>query len=174
MDWARRIRDRPSGTLLLAIHGGRVERRTERIAAAIAGRDFALYLFLALRRGQQRQLHLPSARFDDPRCLELLAGRDRVVSVHGCGAPGEAVYLGGRDLDLRAELATAFRAAGLLAVEEGHPWPGRRRSNVCNRGATGRGVQLELTWELRRGDGAARLIAAARSVLLDKEAGGGT
>lgn len=170
VDWCRRLRRLDSGTLLIAPHGGRLERGTERIAAAIAGEDFDLYLFLVLRPGLQRLLHLPSTRFDDPACLELLAGARRVVSVHGCGRPGAVVHLGGRDEALKSALAAAYRAVGLKTVESGHPWPGKRRSNICNRGPSGRGVQLELGWELRQGDGADPLIEATRRVLFEQDA----
>jgi len=171
-DWWSRRRRRPSRVAVIAPHGGRLEQGTDAIAEAIAGRDFASYVFLAMRRGGGNpRLHVTSRLFDDPRCLDLLRGRDVVLAVHGCGAPGETVFLGGLDAELKGRLAAAFRAAGLDAREHGHPWPGRHPDNVCNRGRRGAGVQLELTWDLRHGPGAARLVAAARSVLPELDGG---
>lgn len=51
---------------------------------------------------------------------------------------------------LRDEIVAALRAAGFIAaiVTQGR-LAGRDLANICNRGVTGAGVQLELPWTLR-------------------------
>lgn len=157
--------------LVIAPHGGRIESGTDEIARAIAGRTFSWYTFLGLKGSGNRDLHLGSSHFDEPRCLKLLAAHDWVLAIHGCGDPGEAVFLGGLDQELKQELALALRAEGLAAVSAGHAYPGRDPRNICNRGARGCGVQLELTRDLRHGPRLPALIRATREVLLRHAAG---
>lgn len=165
-DYWIRSRRRASRVLVIAPHGGRLEAGSDQIAAAIAGRDFSLYIFLATRSHGNPRLHLASTCFDEPRCLRLAAVHDTLLTIHGCAGEGERVFLGGLDEELKAELAAAYRAAGLDPCLDGHPWPGRHPRNICNRGRRGVGVQLELTWDLRVGGRRrAELIAATRAVL---------
>jgi phage replication-related protein YjqB (UPF0714/DUF867 family) len=131
----------------------------------MAGGRHSLYLFQACRPHGNPDLHLASDRFDDPLCLELAATHDWVLTVHGCGGGGEVVYLGGRDLVLKERLAAACRGVGLETVTEGHPWPGRRRLNICNRGRRGMGVQVELTRALRLGERRRILVQALQEAL---------
>lgn len=170
---ARRGRDywvawrrRSSPVLVVAPHGGWIEPGTDRVARAIAGRDFSWYVFLGLHYPRRRELHLTSTSFDEPRALALVAAHRWVLAVHGCGDPGEAVLLGGLDQELKEELAAALAAAGLEARLTGHAYPGRDPCNICNRGRTGAGVQLELTRQLRNGPRLGALVAAVRQVLL--------
>ena len=163
-------RHRASPVLVIAPHGGRIESGTAEIARAIAGRSFSWYTFLGLKGSGNRDLHLGSTHFDEPRCLKLLADHQWVLAIHGCGDPGERVFLGGLDLELKEELAQALRAAGLEALCKGHAYPGRDPRNICNRGARGCGVQLELTRDLRHGPCLSGLIRATREILLSRAA----
>ena len=99
---------------VLAPHGGSIEAFTSDIARGIAGEEYGLYLFEGLlRAGNFASLHLPSERFDEPGCLQMLADCDRVVSVHGCSVAGEAVFIGGRDRALGEAVAARLRAEGI-------------------------------------------------------------
>src|SRR3954469_3929504 len=72
-----RIRARAAGsTLLLAPHGGNIEPGTTELAEAIAAADHSFYTFESLRDTQNADLHLTSARYDEPRCLAMLAHSD--------------------------------------------------------------------------------------------------
>lgn len=61
---------------------------------------------------------------------------------------------GGRDIALRDLIGAGLRDAGLPAIAN-QQLPGMAAGNICNRTATGRGVQLELPLTLRR-----RLVAS--------------
>lgn len=158
-----------SPVAVIAPHGGGIEDGTSEIARAIAGDDFNLYLFEGLRPSRNyAALHLTSHRFDEPECLDLVASCHYVLAVHGCDGHGDRALLGGLDVELRAELAEVLEGARISAESEGHRFPAVHPTNICNRGARGRGVQLELTHPLRRPLEIPRLATAVRAVLLPR------
>ena len=155
-----------SSTMVLAPHGGSIEAFTSDIARGIAGEEYGLYLFEGLlRAGNFASLHLPSERFDEPVCLQMLADCDRVVSVHGCSVAGEAVFIGGRDRALGEAVATRLRAEGIVCQDAAEKLAGQDPRNICNRGQAGQGVQLEVSLELRRSPRRKFLVAAVRQAL---------
>lgn len=156
-----------SPVAVVAPHGGRIEGRTSEIARLIAGDDHRLYLFEGLRAGGDNFdcLHLASHRFDEPRALDLIAGCDTVIAVHGYAASGPDVLLGGRDERLKLNVARSLQAAGLSFLTEGHRYPGIDTRNICNRGRSGAGVQMELSSGFRRAGDWAGLALAVRVVL---------
>ena len=155
-----------SSTMVLAPHGGSIEAFTSDIARGIAGEEYGLYLFEGLlRAGNFASLHLPSERFDEPVCLQMLADCDRVVSVHGCSVAGEAVFIGGRDRALGEAVATRLRAEGIACQDAAEKLAGQDPRNICNRGRAGQGVQLEVSLELRRSPRRKFLVAAVRQAL---------
>jgi len=158
-----------SRVAVLAPHGGRIEGRTSEIARLIAGDDHCLYLFEGLRTTGDNfeRLHLASHRFDEPRALDLISGCDTVVAVHGYAAPGPDVLLGGLNARLKEAVAQALAKIGFSCLIDGHPFPGRHPRNICNRGRSGEGVQLELSEGLRKAGDWAGLAGAIRTVLED-------
>ena len=155
-----------SSTMVLAPHGGSIEAFTSDIARGIAGEEYGLYLFEGLlRAGNFASLHLPSERFDEPVCLQMLADCDRVVSVHGCSVAGEAVFIAGRDRALGEAVATRLRAEGIVCQDAAEKLAGQDPRNICNRGQAGQGVQLEVSLELRRSPRRKFLVAAVRQAL---------
>ena len=155
-----------SSTMVLAPHGGSIEAFTSDIARGIAGEEYGLYLFEGLlRAGNFASLHLPSERFDEPGCLQMLADCDRVVSVHGCSVAGEAVFIGGRDRALGEAVASSLRAEGIACQDAAEKLAGQDPRNICNRGRAGQGVQLEVSLELRRSPRRKFLVAAVRQAL---------
>jgi phage replication-related protein YjqB (UPF0714/DUF867 family) len=95
----------------------------------------------------------------------LISGCDTVIAVHGYAAPGPDVLLGGLNEQLKWQMAQALAAAGLSFLTDGHRFPGRDPRNVCNRGRTGEGVQLELSDGLREAGDWSGFIDAVRAVL---------
>jgi phage replication-related protein YjqB (UPF0714/DUF867 family) len=156
-----------SRVAVLAPHGGRIEGRTSEIARLIAGDEHHLYLFEGLRTTGDNFdcLHLASHRFDEPRALGLVSGCDTVIAVHGYAASGPDVLLGGLNEPLKQQVAQALAEIGISCLTDGHPFPGRDPRNICNRGRTGAGVQLELSEELRRAGEWSGFSAAVRGVI---------
>ena len=156
-----------SAIAIIAPHAGSIERRTTHISRQIAGEEFNLYLFEGLdSNGSFDELHITSHRFDEPSCLALIARCDIILAIHGCHRSEEAAYLGGLDHKLKECLAGAIRGAGVPVFTDGRDYPGINPKNICNRGASRRGVQLELTDTLRGGERESQMIDNIRSVLL--------
>ena len=165
----------------LALHGG-LEPGTERMAEE-AARLAAASLYLVV---QPRDLawHLPSHRIDPraaPELRRFLDHVDVVISVHGYFRPEQvdAVFVGGRDRRLAAEIAGRLRAeiAEMPVVDDLETIPKTMRGvhphNPVNRGRGG-GVQLELPHRARTGGAAedwspvaARLTAALATFAAD-------
>lgn len=156
-----------SEVAILAVHGGSIEAHTSDIAREIAGQEFNLYLFEGLlKAGNFAALHLSSEVFDEPACLALLADCRQVVTVHGCGNPGEVVLMGGLNADLRKVIAARLLRLGVSCEDAPAGLDALDPRKVCNRGHSGAGVQLELSLELRRSPRRALLIRAVREALL--------
>jgi phage replication-related protein YjqB (UPF0714/DUF867 family) len=161
------IKRRPSsGVAIVAPHAGRIEQGTSAIAHAIAGENFNLYLLEGMRWWRNYQaLHLTSHLFDEPQCLALIADCPVVLTVHGCKGRQDKVALGGLDHALRRRLTASFTGAGIAVVPEPHRFPATHPQNVCNRGKSGKGVQLEVSGSLRGSGFTAELAAVVRAEL---------
>ncbi len=150
-DYSRRLEDRSSPIAILAPHGGGIEPGTSEIAAALAGDVFSLYCFEGLKPVRNAELHLTSTRFDEPLCLRLLAATRTAITIHGATGRGAEIIAGGRDERLKSLLAAALAAAGFTVEADGSGrTAGHDERNLCNRGTSGEGVQLELRAGFRR------------------------
>lgn len=177
----KKIRD--TKIAIITPHGGGIEPGTSEITKGLAGREFTFYCFEGVRSRGNEELHIKSTCFDEPMCVQLVEHSETVVAVHGCEGGHEAVYVGGLDDRLRAQVIEALRSAGFKAEEDGSNHSGRYDQNICNRGIAGRGLQLEITEGLRRAmfQGLKRrereitkppfdkFVAAVREVLLKAE-----
>jgi phage replication-related protein YjqB (UPF0714/DUF867 family) len=142
--------ERPSRFIVLAPHGGNIEPGTSEIAQAWAAHDHACYVFEGLKYTGNAALHITSSHFDEPRCLALLPHCQTAITVHGESSETEHVFLGGLDTGLRGHLADALRVGGFsVAVHANPKMQGVHPRNICNRAASGRGVQLEIARGLR-------------------------
>ncbi|MGH8657951.1 MAG: poly-gamma-glutamate hydrolase family protein [Gammaproteobacteria bacterium] len=153
LDYRIRVRHGRSGIAILAPHGGRIERGTTPIADAIAGQEHTFYSFEGIKPELTRNhdLHITSDHFDEPRALFAVTGAHRVVTIHGAKGLEAAVYLGGLDTALRRRVLTVLNEAGFATADDPSPTrQGSGATNICNRGRTNKGLQLELTLGLRK------------------------
>jgi phage replication-related protein YjqB (UPF0714/DUF867 family) len=163
-DFESRSRE-TADVVVIAPHGGTIEPWTDKIADDIAGDDFSFYCFKALKKNSG--LHVASHLFDEPTCEKLVAAHQHVVSIHGWGAGGERLCIGGRDADLIAALKEGLFAEGIHAEDAVGRLKASDPNNITNRGASGRGVQFELTMAFRKNDAAVdKFTRAVRAVLL--------
>ncbi|KEQ75168.1 DUF867-domain-containing protein [Aureobasidium namibiae CBS 147.97] len=154
-DYKINVLDRVSAIVIIAPHGGDIEPGSSEIAAAIAGVDLSLYDFRGLRNTSGHgELHLPSHKFDEPRCLRLVEAAETVVAIHGRknGDDAERVWIGGLDVQRCRRTMTELTKAGFGAVvrEPGETLAGTAVSNICNRGKRKMGIQLEIPKALRK------------------------
>lgn len=140
-----------SPLLVMAPHGGGIEPGTVDLAHAIAGDDYAFYAFKGIKASGNAVLHITSNRFDEPRALRMARRAAWVLTIHGCQEPGAVVFVGGRDGPRCQGIRRALQKAGFNARESQRPGlRGINPNNICNRGYSGRGVQLEISDGLRR------------------------
>ena len=151
IDYELILRKGASGIAIMAPHGGGIEPGTLDIADALAGGEHTFYAFKGIKPAGNPVLHLTCTRFDEPLGEAAAREAEVVVTVHGCSDPFEAVFLGGRHQELKAAICTALTAAGFRALVAARPGlQAVKHENLCNRGQSGRGVQLEISAGLRR------------------------
>lgn len=149
-DYRIRMEDRASSVVILAPHGGMIEPYTSEIAEAIAGSDLSFYAFESLKDGAHGNFHITSHRFDEPKAIDIVGRSRTAVAIHGRRDDRtEAIWLGGRAIDLRDAIGASLQGAGFDA-EPNDRLPGLNPENICNRTLSGEGVQLELPRSLRR------------------------
>jgi len=168
-DYRINMHERPGArALIIAPHGGKIEIGTSELATLIAGEEYSLFTFEGLKpRGSNRDLHITSHNFDHPDCIALAARHCVVLAVHGCKGESSQIYVGGLDTELSALLTERLVAGGFPVRSHGHKYPGRKHLNICNRGARGRGVQLEFTLDLRVPEKRALIAPIVRSALVE-------
>jgi phage replication-related protein YjqB (UPF0714/DUF867 family) len=182
VDYARRHRrhgrfddtlartDETPKTVILAPHGGGIERGTSELCLAVAGYHpanlpqtppagvtYDYWMFEGLRLDDNNVLHVTSTGCDDEIALSLCGGALRALALHGFKlGPGEEhdVLVGGAaDETLRLAMRDALNRAGFTAVLPGAgdgELDGNKRCNIVNRTRLGAGIQLELSLPLRR------------------------
>jgi phage replication-related protein YjqB (UPF0714/DUF867 family) len=139
-----------SNTTIVAPHGGAIEPGTSEIAQAVASNDVSLAIFEGIKPTNNNRLHITSTHFDEPRCVALVQESDTVVAIHGEGSSELAVFLGGRDNDLGAQLKAVLERHGYAVKTNENPeLQGLASTNICNRGRQSAGVQLEISSGLR-------------------------
>jgi phage replication-related protein YjqB (UPF0714/DUF867 family) len=147
-DFRRRRRKRRGTTAVIAPHGGGIEAGTSEVADAVAADDFSFYAFEGIK-SKNGDLHITSTRFDEPRCVALVRASERAISIHGKKQERQVVFLGGRDERTLSRLRESLSARG-FRYETHRSALGLNQANICNRTASGVGVQLELSKGLRR------------------------
>jgi phage replication-related protein YjqB (UPF0714/DUF867 family) len=138
---------------IVAPHGGGIEPGTTEIADAIAGAALSFYTFEGLKSKGNGVLHITSTRFDEPMCLALLGQSSVVLTLHGehSEEDGEGVFVGGLDEALGARIGTALTRKGFDVRKHRDPkLQGLEPNNLCNRGTSNAGVQLELSKAVRK------------------------
>jgi phage replication-related protein YjqB (UPF0714/DUF867 family) len=158
-----------SKVLIIAPHGGGIERGTSELAAMIAADDHSFYCFEGLKHAGNRDLHITSHRFDEPTALALIAQSSIIIGVHGCEGK-QGIYVGGLDQPLVARLTEGLVIAGLPASSQGHGYKALDPKNICNRGHRRCGAQLEITRDLRAESVLPLIARATRLAIVEHEA----
>ena len=142
---------REASAAVLAIHGGPIERHTDLIARSLARDDLSYYVLIGKRAAEnKRYLHIASERFEEPRALRVLQSATAVVAIHGEANETELYVMpGGCDLSLRNSISVHLEAADFETRTAPPHLSGKDPSNICNRGKTRQGVQLEISMALR-------------------------
>lgn len=147
-DYRIRLRHGRSGVLVLAPHGGNIEPGCSEIADAVAAEEHSFYALEGLKPKGNWSLHIASTHFDEPVCVNALMNARQVLAVHGCKDGQERIFLGGVDHFLREKVKESLGNSGFDTGER-EGIQGQSKLNICNRNASGMGVQLEIPFALR-------------------------
>ena len=151
-DYRIRLELRDPRVLIMAPHGGKIEPGTSEVAEAIAGMDYSFYSFEGLKADGNGVLHIESHLFDEPRALGAVEKADIIMTVHGqIDRKEEFVMVGGLDDGFRLEIQRQLEVAGFRTRPPSEGLMGTDRMNLCNRGRSRRGVQLEISRRVRDG-----------------------
>ncbi len=150
-DYRIRVRIASPRILVMAPHGGKIERGTCQLAELIADDDFSFYSFEGTqRRNNYGDLHITSTNFDEPRAIDAASKADIVVTIHGHSDEERSfIMIGGLHEALCEQVRAALTHAGFSVEREDPGLAGLSKSNICNRGRSGMGVQLEISRALR-------------------------
>ncbi|EAB5862648.1 hypothetical protein JR65_002661 [Salmonella enterica] len=145
--------NRSSVYAIMAPHGGKYESGTTEIAITIAHNDLSLYTFNANKIKNNKTLHITSTNFDEPTCEDMLKNTETVLAIHGATDPNtgpkEVIWVGGSlRKTFEIHLKKRMEPLGFL-VETNTKFLGEEPRNICNRGTSQQGMQLELTKSLR-------------------------
>lgn len=162
-------RDRNAHITILAPHGGNIEPHTSEIATLVAADKYNLFCFNGLKPCNNNVLHITSHKYDEEQATTLVRSSDFVIAIHGCTQTDKMVFIGGLYTELKQGIAAALGRAEIPCVicDKTSPYRGHNPENICNRGITGKGVQLEISRPLRDSPQAWRKIAAAINEALD-------
>ena len=164
-EWSQTVEEQPTDNaetqaIVMAIHGGGIEKGTSEIAIATAGyhpatllpavdghalHDF--WLFEGLLPSGNGRLHVTASRYDDPIAMELVQNARRCISLHGCTdtqANGK-IQIGGRDHELREIVLEELTTARIPAEITTNPMlDGDLPDNIANQTKIRGCVQLEM------------------------------
>ena len=149
VDFMIEIDDRGSNYVVIAIHGGNIEFVTTKIAKAISAESHSFYSLVGLKKEQNRDLHITSTNFDEPKCINLINKCQTVISVHGKAGADKHLMVGGLNQDLIRMISSSLKAAGYKVLETSQKLSGILPQNVCNRCLSRKGIQLEISRGLR-------------------------
>jgi len=144
------LRETGSSVALIAPHAGEIEPGTSQICKSVAGDDLTYYLFEGCKANNNRDLHITSSLFDEPKGLRIAQSARIVITFHGQAGKDLFVNVGGLADDLRTSMITKIKLAGFVAGSQTNPMlQGRDPNNICNRGFERKGLQLEISRGLR-------------------------
>lgn len=144
------IQETGSSVALIAPHAGKIEPGTSQICKAVAGGHLTYYLFEGCKASDNRDLHITSSRFDEPRGLAIAKSARIVITFHGQAGDDLFVNVGGLANGLRNSMIAELKSAGFVAGSQANPaLQGLDADNICNRGSEKQGLQLEISRGLR-------------------------
>lgn len=135
---------------VIAPHGGGIEPGTGELADCIAGTGYHFYCFLGRKYKDNQNLHVKSILFDEPRALDLVEKTETCLALHGCEGEEEVVYIGGLNKNLFLLTSEMLKQYGFQVKIAPVSMGAKSQKNICNRCSGGKGIQLELSYGLRK------------------------
>jgi phage replication-related protein YjqB (UPF0714/DUF867 family) len=128
---------------IIAIHGGNIEKGTSDIAQNIAKNDIEYFI-------NSSDKHITSTEFESPLLNKLLSECEIIISIHGQhDKENSFVMVGGLEDLLISNIKNSLNKNNFNIIESENGLSGVSSENVCNKGVSKKGVQLELSHKLR-------------------------
>ena len=128
---------------IIAIHGGNIEPGTSEIAKAIAKDNLSVFI-------NTDSVHIESIDFNNEDIKKFLDRVDTVISIHGEKSVNESfIMIGGLDKELAAKIKQSLEKSDFITQKPPERLDGDNLENICNRGRSGKGVQIEISRKLR-------------------------
>jgi phage replication-related protein YjqB (UPF0714/DUF867 family) len=164
-EWSQMVEEQPTDNaetqkIVMAIHGGGIEKGTSEIALATAGYHpatlipfldgralYDFWLFEGLLPSGNGKLHVTASHYDDPIATELVKNARRCISLHGCtdAQANGAIQIGGRDHELREIVLEELNTASIPAEITTNPMlDGDLPDNIANQTKIRGCAQLEM------------------------------
>jgi len=151
IDYIIRYQNKMTKWAVLTPHGGGIEPGTSELVKAIANDNYSYYSLEGTKRKNNGDLHITSEFFDEIHGIEIAESAENILAFHGCAKYPSKILVGGLDIKNRALLTALLQQAGFNV--DNNPPPelsGSKPNNICNRGKTGIGIQLELDVTVRK------------------------
>lgn len=143
--------DNDSDVLLTSIHGGSIEVGTTELVEAINELgNYNIFSFKGIKSSNNSSLHVTSTHYDAPQLTELIKETDYAISIHGAKGTEKICYMGGNDIALRNAIWSYLEKEGFNVQLADESIRGEKDNNITNRTRKSKGVQMELTTELRK------------------------
>lgn len=140
-----------SNIAVIAIHGGKIEIGTCKIAKSVAKiANTNLYTFEGIKSNNNSILHITSAKFNEPTAKKIVGNSSKTLSIHGCQGNSRVTYVGGLDKSLGTKIRAELKKAGFKVAIPPKGLTGTSPYNICNQNKSKKGVQLELTYNMRQ------------------------
>jgi len=150
VDYKIENKDNKSTVAIIAIHGGGIEAGTTQLAKATSDLgSYNYYSFMGILKSGNTRLHITSTNFDEKIARDLVAKSNLTLSLHGCSGTDKITYLGGLDTALGKQIQKALTSAGFIVKPSTSGLNGTSLQNIVNKNLRGKGVQLEITKDLR-------------------------
>ncbi|GAB6086454.1 poly-gamma-glutamate hydrolase family protein [Alkaliphilus crotonatoxidans] len=139
-----------SNIAIIAIHGGKIEKGSSELAYELASLgNYNFYSFEGIKKKNNSLLHIDSTCFDEPMALDMVSKSEITVSIHGTSGKDEFTYVGGLDQELVEKIRYTLESHGFTVLDPPKHLAGVHKSNIVNRNARKKGVQLEISEGLR-------------------------
>lgn len=151
VDWKKSIRNTGKEILIVAPHGGNIEQGTTELTKALADKgNYDYFSFEAIRPRNNSELHVTSRNYNDLMLNSMIQNRKATISIHGAKGNEKIVYIGGPRSDLRNEIEKELVSRGFNVMVPPDNLSGKDDENFINREKGNTGIQLELTYALRK------------------------
>lgn len=102
VDWKKEIKKTGSNVIIVAPHGGNIEKGTTELTKMVAKHNhYDYYSFTVLNQQNPEKFHVTSSHYNDPTLLNMVKSKDFAVSIHGAKGDKPVIYLGGLDTELK-------------------------------------------------------------------------